>query len=195
MGGRIRRLIPPKEEFSLLYVEKNFSQAKLAKHYSSTKNTIRDWILIHQLPLRSKGGGNNRKYSIKEGDIQNLVNAKHTYSEISKILKINVRSVKVYAKKHGVVRFKSIPEYQRYKARVYHLSNKIYRLNESNINPYKYKRTRCGVEGGYQLDHVVGIRECFDLGFSVEQCADLINLQLIPWTENLQKRTRRRYHG
>jgi hypothetical protein len=56
------------------------------------------------------------------------------------------------------------------------------------INSNGHPRTLCGVDGGYQLDHIVSVRECFDNKLSVEDCAKVENLQIIPWEDNLKKR-------
>lgn len=79
------------------------------------------------------------------------------------------------------------PEFKRYKGRVHQLSQKIYVQNISIINPHNYPRTRCGIEGGYQLDHKKSIRQCFNEGLTVEQASSKENLQLLPWKENLLK--------
>jgi len=79
------------------------------------------------------------------------------------------------------------PEYTRYAQLVHNLSHKIYLENIDTINPKGYPRTRCGVEGGYQLDHVTPIKECFNKGLPAEQAASLENLRMLPWKENLMR--------
>lgn len=81
-----------------------------------------------------------------------------------------------------------VPAYTRYKRKVHNLSHKIYEENIELINPNRYPRTVNGVTGGWQLDHIKSIRECFDEGISIEGCAKLENLQLLPWQQNLEKR-------
>ena len=56
------------------------------------------------------------------------------------------------------------------------------------VNKISYGSYPDKVENGYQLDHIVSVRECFDSGISIEMCADITNLQMIPWERNLQKR-------
>jgi hypothetical protein len=59
--------------------------------------------------------------------------------------------------------------------------------NKHTINPNDYRRTLCGVENGYQLDHKVSIKEAFENGWTPEQCADVNNLQMLSWKENREK--------
>lgn len=77
--------------------------------------------------------------------------------------------------------------FQGYSRRVRTLTEKTYSENLEILNPNKYPRTRCGVEGGYQLDHKQSILFCFKNGISVEECASLANLQLLPWQDNRLK--------
>jgi len=78
-------------------------------------------------------------------------------------------------------------EYKRYKGRVHQLSNKTYEAHKDEINPFDYPRTICGKMGGWQLDHKISIRECFNRGYSVEEASDINNLQMLPWKDNLLK--------
>ena len=80
------------------------------------------------------------------------------------------------------------PVYKRYRNRVTKLSEQTYKENELLLNPNGYKRTRCGIEGGYQLDHKISVRESFDKGVSPEEVSKLENLQILQWKLNLLKR-------
>lgn len=79
------------------------------------------------------------------------------------------------------------PEFIRYGTRARWLSEVTYRANVQTINPNGHPRTLCGVEGGYQLDHKTSIKKAYDLGWTPEQCADIRNLQLLPWADNRAK--------
>jgi hypothetical protein len=70
---------------------------------------------------------------------------------------------------------------------VHGLSNKNYKLNIDIINPNNYPRTICGIDGGWQLDHIIPIKECFELGIPIEEAADISNLRMLPWRENLMR--------
>lgn len=51
------------------------------------------------------------------------------------------------------------------------------------VNPDYLK----GLNHGYHLDHIVPIIECFKRGWSAEKAANISNLQMLYWTENLSK--------
>lgn len=63
------------------------------------------------------------------------------------------------------------------------------------LNPNNFPRTLCGVEGGYQLDHILSIKKCYNVGKTIEEASSISNLQLISWKENLEKRTFERVIG
>jgi hypothetical protein len=81
----------------------------------------------------------------------------------------------------------NVTEYKRYRNRVKTLTEAAYRSNMQIINPHKHPRTLCGVDGGYQLDHIVGIRYGYDNMIPVEVIASVDNLQMLPWKENRTK--------
>lgn len=74
--------------------------------------------------------------------------------------------------------------FQKFKAKVHLLTRKqpIETLDNSDKT-----RGRNGTPGAYQLDHIVSIHEAFHLGWNAEKCADISNLQFIPWEKNLMK--------
>jgi len=80
--------------------------------------------------------------------------------------------------------------YKRFVNRVHKLSNKTYIEHKDELNPNNHPRTRAGTNGGYQLDHIVTVRDGFDKGLSAEVLSEKNNLRMIPWKENL-KRNRR----
>lgn len=83
----------------------------------------------------------------------------------------------------------NLPAYKRYARRVRILSDENYTKHFGLLNPNNHPRTICGVDGGWQLDHIKSIKKCFNEGLSPEEAADVSNLQLVPWKENLAKRT------
>ena len=78
-------------------------------------------------------------------------------------------------------------EFKAYGNKVRWLSEKTYRLHKLDINPSNLPRTRCGVSGGYQLDHIVSIKRAFEQKWLPEQCAMVTNLQMLPWKTNRTK--------
>lgn len=49
------------------------------------------------------------------------------------------------------------------------------------------KRGRCGVDGAYQLDHIISINEGWVNQIPAEEIAKWENLRMIPWKDNLLK--------
>ena len=79
------------------------------------------------------------------------------------------------------------PEFLSYSRKVRYLSDLNYQQNINILNPFRYPRTRCGVEGGYQLDHIMSVKSAFVSGIPPEECAKLENLQMLPWQDNRAK--------
>lgn len=80
------------------------------------------------------------------------------------------------------------PEYRRYRNRVSRLTEKTYQENIDILNPNRYIRTLCGIEDGWQLDHIVSVQEGFKNGLTPEELSVKENLQMLPWKDNLLKR-------
>ena len=80
------------------------------------------------------------------------------------------------------------PAYKKYSRTVHWLTRKVYADHKHEINPHDYPRTLCGVKGGWQLDHIVSIKEGFMRGLPPEKIAKKENLQMLPWEKNLEKR-------
>lgn len=75
-------------------------------------------------------------------------------------------------------------DYSLFAKKVHYLSSKqpLYILENSDK-----PRGRCGVQGAYQLDHIVPISVAYAQGWSVEKTSAINNLRFIPWEENLSK--------
>ena len=78
-------------------------------------------------------------------------------------------------------------EYKRYRQKVSTMTENEYRKNKDVINPNSYKRTLCGVIGGYQLDHILSVYYGYKNKISPEVISKSENLQMLPWDENLRK--------
>jgi hypothetical protein len=89
-----------------------------------------------------------------------------------------------YEKRYNNVNSK---EYKTYARKVHRLSGKIYNENIDTINPERHSRTLNGVDGGWQLDHITPIKECFLSGIPAEEAAALENLRMLPWKDNLMR--------
>ena len=79
------------------------------------------------------------------------------------------------------------PEYARYRNKVHRLSERTYVDCINVINPERHPRTLCGVEGGWQLDHIKPVRQCFDEGLTAEEASSFSNLRMLPWRVNLMR--------
>ena len=180
--------LPDKEEFYELYVRQGKLQRELAEIYGCGKLRIRQWIKNFGLETRPQGSGNNQKFDVDKHSLLDLVNDRYTNDEIAILLGMSRSNVARLLRVYDIKRQLNIPQYQKYVRKVRYLSETNYAKYKEIINPDDYPRTLCGVDGGYQLDHILGVRECFDKGISIEECASLQNLQMIPWKENLQKR-------
>lgn len=77
--------------------------------------------------------------------------------------------------------------FQTYANQVRWLTKKTYDAHKAIINPLDLPRTRCGVAGGYQLDHKVSVKEAFAQGWPAAQTAALDNLEMLPWRSNRSK--------
>lgn len=93
---------------------------------------------------------------------------------------------------NGKIRNPQITEFKRYSRKVHKLSHETYLKNIDIINPNRYKRTLAGVADGWQLDHIIPIKECFKKGIPAEDAAKLENLRMLPWRENLMRQFKER---
>lgn len=75
-------------------------------------------------------------------------------------------------------------QYNQYKAKVYSIT----RLQDITIlENYNKPRGICGVEGAYQLDHIISIKYGFENNIDPEVIGNLNNLRFIPWEDNRSK--------
>lgn len=79
-------------------------------------------------------------------------------------------------------------DWQKYKSEVTKLSRIAYKENKHTINPHNLPTGRAGTEGAYHIDHVVPIRYCYDHDIPPNICADVSNLQMLGWRENVGSR-------
>ena len=80
-----------------------------------------------------------------------------------------------------------LSEFRKYSGKVIRMSEKTYVKNIDKINSNRYPRTLCGVDGGYQLDHIKSIQQCFEENISIEEASSIENLQMLPWLDNVRK--------
>jgi len=75
------------------------------------------------------------------------------------------------------------PEKQMYRREVWRHTYKNDLESLDNWN----KRGRCGVDGAYQLDHIISIENGYRKDVPAEQIGSMDNLRMIPWKENRDK--------
>lgn len=75
------------------------------------------------------------------------------------------------------------PEKKQYKAEVWKYT---YQQDLESLNHWE-KRGRCGVDGAYQLDHIVSIEEGYQREIPAEEVGHIDNLRMIPWKTNREK--------
>jgi hypothetical protein len=85
------------------------------------------------------------------------------------------------------LRCEHTPAFKLYSGRVHRATEKVYKKNIDMINPDNHPRTICGVEGGYQLDHIIPIIYGFRNNIDIEDMARLENLRMLTWKENLER--------
>lgn len=85
---------------------------------------------------------------------------------------------------------KTASEWKKYRSAVTKHTRVTYKANIVTINPLNLPFGRCGTDGAYQLDHIIPVRYGFDNGIPPEQLANVSNLRVIPWLENVVKRDR-----
>jgi len=66
-------------------------------------------------------------------------------------------------------------------------SEKTYVKHKQDINPEDHPRTLCGIEGGYQLDHIISIDYGWKNNMTIEELSCKENLQMLEWKENRLK--------
>jgi hypothetical protein len=57
----------------------------------------------------------------------------------------------------------------------------------TQLENYDKIRGLCGVNGAYQLDHIISISEGYDQNISPSEIGNISNLRIIPWKDNLLK--------
>lgn len=78
-------------------------------------------------------------------------------------------------------------DFKKYRHRVGSRTKKVYNQFKDELNPNNHPIGRSGVDGAYQVDHIVSVREGFERGISIEDMSAKENLQVIPWLENIKK--------
>jgi hypothetical protein len=180
--------LPLKQDLVELY--ETHTLQEIAEVYQTTKTRVRKWFDALEIQKRPQGGGNNRKVidSVTKEELLNLINSKKTNKQIANLLKCSVSNVCRLLNYYNLGRQNNTTHYKKYCNKVRRLTEKTYVKYQNIINPNNYPRTLCGVEGGYQIDHKLSVRFCYDNNISEEVCSSIDNLQMLEWSKNLNKR-------
>ena len=95
--------------------------------------------------------------------------------------------VKKYLKENSL----TWEEYQSQQSEYYKYAKEVWwwtRKQDIRHLPNVGKRGKAGVEGAYQLDHIIETSEGFVKGIHPKMIGDISNLQMITWEENNKKR-------
>lgn len=133
----------------------------------------------------NKGLTKNDNLIIKK--ISEKIKGRKHSEDVKKIISFHSKlrwSQGVYDNQYG----KNYTEFKKYQHKVHKLTRKIKHLIEGYDET---KHGKMGVNGAFQIDHIIDIKYGFDNNIPAEEIADLKNLQFIPWEENIKKG----YHG
>jgi hypothetical protein len=193
-----------------LYLNDKISAESIGKIYSCSKIPIINLLKKHNLLRKNNGNG---KKIILTPEIENKIKKLYlndfksineisievdlTISFINKYLnKSNFRRNKSQGVSVGLVkRYKNIPyneylatidDYYKYELEVL----KITRKQPINLLENYNKRGNSGIDGAYHLDHKFSKLEGYKNKIEPEIIGNIINLEFIPWKENLTKRTK-----
>ena len=184
------------EELNLIK-DVSYSARELSVMLNARPGTVRNLRLkLGVVPSQSTVMSKPRPYQLKQETricIGKECNTTFTVNQASKKKycshSCQQRTANVAAKGIGSrkMRNPSTPEYKKYARQVHGLSQKIYEEHKQIINPNNYPRTLCGVEDGWQLDHITPIKECFEKGLTPQEAAQVSNLRMLPWKDNLMR--------
>ena len=90
---------------------------------------------------------------------------------------------------NGVHKIRSTPVTNKtlYFKEVRKITSYTYKQNKNILNPNNYKFGRAGIEGAYQLDHIISVDYGYNHDISPDIIGGLDNLQVIPWRVNSVK--------
>ena len=175
----------------------SYSARELSIMLNARPGTIRNLrIKLGVVPSQSSVMSKPRPYQLKQ-ETRNCIGKECTITfTVNKASKkkfcshsCQQRTANVARKGIGSrkIRNPNIKEYTKYARTVHALSHKIYEQNKHIINPNNYPRTLCGVDNGWQLDHITPVKECFEKGLTENEAASVDNLRMLPWRDNLMR--------
>lgn len=194
----------------LNYYQKGIGSEKISKIYGVSKVPI--LRILKENNVLQKGYSNGKKIILTEEQKEKIkdlyVDNYKNSEEISKIMNLNKSFIEQILSKSNyrrnrsqgtsiglVKRFSGInyneyinnlSEFKKYKRKVTSVTKKQPIHNLVNFE----KRGISGIDGNYHLDHKFSIVEGFKQKISPWVIGNFINLEFIPWEENIKKRTK-----
>ncbi len=165
-------------------------RAKLSEKAKQRKGRVQSQEEKDKRAASLRGKKRTLEQRANFSEIQKIVAPKRTNPPWNKGLKgVQVAWNKGMRKRAPVSECKDDPfaSFQRYRNRVTTRTQRVYELHKEEINPHNYPRGKCGVDGAWQLDHIVSVKEGFEKQIPVDVISAKENLQMLPWLENIRK--------
>lgn len=194
----------------LNHYKNGLSCSKISKFYGVSRQPIE--TIVRENKLLRKGVSNGKKINLtpeQKNEIKRLyLDEFKNGEEISKITGLSKPYIDKILSNSGYRRDKSLStsigmvkrfsgidyndylnnlsEFKKYKRKVISITKKQPIDELSNFN----KRGISGIDGNFHLDHKFSIVEGFKQKISPWVIGNIINLEFIPWKENVKKRTK-----
>jgi len=154
------------------------TKREIMEHFDISIATTNRWLKINNIKsLRQVGSGLSNSRLIEPTPCKNCgkptKNSWYCSRQCTDTCKIR--------------RKKLATAYKRYSGEVHRETRKVYEKNKDTINPSNHVRTLCGVDNGYQLDHIVPIKFGFENNIPIEEMSRVENLRMLPWKQNLER--------
>jgi len=137
--------------------KKVYYKSKYNRNLAETKNTICNSCATYKYKK-------SWEYRIKDEHIQQMRATKAGYDTFDDYME-------------------DLPEKKKYHREVWIIT---YQQDLESFDNYD-RRGRCGVDGAYQIDHIISIDEGYKKNILPEIIGNISNLQMLKWEDNLSK--------
>lgn len=150
------------------------------EYYRSTKQSMEN---IKKTKLERYGDPNYNNMEKNKQTCLEIYGVDNPRKHCETIDKIQSKRRETQEENGTMIPLDQIGKWETYKRKVGKLTNQ----NDLSILENYEKRSLCGVENGYQLDHIVPIYYGFVNNIQEELISSIDNLVFIPWEENRKK--------